>query len=455
MQASSLQIRETQQKSSPLGNIPELAYKKTAKNALQTLEMPEYIASDSSDKKHFLSLILRKVLYGSGYANFFKSLSLCMSSAIPASGIRKSDGSFYSTGSPGHVQVHGYDAKLGYAWVKKCGNPLLCFTCAPKVRYKRAQEVRQACEWMLAHGRSWALVTYTAPHYADIDPVGFMDRFREARSRFKSGTPWVKFKDWSGYEHGISALEVTLTHPAYGIGAGAHIHFHDIWFFDHAPFTPAEAKKMQKDLLKRWHQSCLAAGIEIRKEKDFLKHGLQIKLPMAKGKVITDPQMLLDMAEYISDRAACEISPGIFSKKGKLPRHVSHFEYMALALTKYPQARPYMLKLMHALAGETWMRWTKGLKSLVGVSEKSDKDLLKEEVGDAIYDFKKEDWKAVDKHKLQRRLMRSVAHMEEAWKNFGEVSEEELAKLINQTVSIIKSGFDPVTLDPLFERLRL
>lgn len=411
----------------------------------ESLEIfPKHVATDASDRRHWLADIQRRVLAGMQMEGYFKSLVACMAAPIPACVQGKSD-EVYETGSPGVVQLHDYGkgdgegsqgSRYGFAWLKRCSSALLCFTCAPKIRYKRAEEVRRACRWAIDRGMGVMMITFTAPHYGDTDPRRQMEAFNAAKRRFKSGRWWQAQKEAIGYAHSIRALEVTLTHPRHGLWNGSHIHDHGLYFCNHAAFTAAEASRLRAAWIARW-KACLAAeGIEIRNPLAFERHALKISLPRARGKVV-DTEALSAMADYVADKLAVEISPAIFTKKGMAGgrEHINHFEYFALALTRYPQARPYMLRLMVALKGRSWMQWTRGLKAAAGIEEKSDEEVLQEACGEFVRDYDtKTEWAPINRRKLQRRYIRAMLD-----------DGGEAVDAADRMLAIILGGFDPLT----------
>lgn len=467
----------------PSGPVPSVINANLRPDPKSLEIFPAHVAGDASDRRHWLADIQRRVLYGMRAVHMFGRIANCMSRPIPAGGLRK-DGTAYETGAPGKVQLHQYaDDAYGFAWVQHCGNPLLCFTCAPKVRHKRRQEVRAATAWALNQCLAPIMITFTAPHYADTDPRRQVDAFQAAKRRFKSGRWWQEQKAKIGYKHSIRALEVTMTHPQYGLGNGAHVHDHGIYYCDHLIFTSKDVDGLLADWLPRWRDCLLAEGVEIRDMDAFWRYGLDFSLPRVRqvtkrnkdGEdeiiLIVDDAEAGKMADYVADDMAAtispalwamkkrdgnekteiinkddvadqiswEISPGIFGKKGRgnseKDKHINHFEYFALALTKYKECRPYMLKLMVALKGRSWLQWTRGLKQAVGIEEKDDADLMREDGGGVIreYDTQKE-WYPINNRKLQRRYIRAMVD-----------DGGEAAETADRMMRIIKAGFDPLT----------
>lgn len=428
---------------------------------------PAVVRLDSSDRRHWLADRQRRWLYAIGKAGLFRSLVACEAVPIPAGGVR-GDGSLFATGSPGKVELHLYDspdgesgAGYGFAWLKTCGSALTCFVCAPKIRYKRGEEVKQACAWALENNMSVMMTTFTAPHYWETDVRKQMDAFNAAKRRFRSGKWWKMQKDFLGYRHAIRALEITMKHPAFGLGNGAHIHTHELDFCDRAPLDDAEVKYLLSKWLPKWRDCLLKEGVEIRDMEAFYRHGIEISMPHKDGKAL-DADALVKMAGYVADSTAIEMSPGIFSTSadklaaemapgvwvktgrgdgGEKSKHINHFEFMALALTKYPEARPHMLRLMAALKGRAWMTWTPGLKAEVGIEDKTDKELLAEKVGAKVRSYvTSTEWTMINRHKLQRRYIRAMDQDLE-----GNLEPGAVLDSADRVMRVISAGYDPLS----------
>lgn len=461
-----------QQFAARFGDVPSEIHR-NLRPRLESLDIfPREVRSDHADLWYWLADIQRKVLAGMGKSGRFRSLVWCSSAPIPAAGKRK-DGSIYSTKMPGKVELHAYPgaesgAEYGFYGLKRCGNAMMCFTCAPKVHRKRRDEVRQAVEKGIGEGMSIMMVTMTAPHYRDTDPRRQVDKFKEAQRLFREGRWWQEQKAKIGFHGCIRALEVTMPDPrdeaAKRAGNGAHVHTHELDFCARAPLTDDEARALRERWLWRWRACLLAVGIEIRDEEAFRRHGLDIALPRARGRTyaahgvetaaqsgervtIDDADAIMAMAEYVADRAGAEISPGIFTKAGRKSKknanRISHLEYFALALVQCPEEREYMLKLMTALKGRAWMYWTRGLKAWAGIEDKTDEELMVEEGGTLVrqYDAKRE-WAPISRHKLQRRYIRAMVDQ------VGPMTEDNAGQVVavaDRLVRVIQAGCDPLT----------
>lgn len=348
----------------------------------------------------------RREIFKAGLGDEFKSLVKCHAVPVPAFS-KKKDGTYSKTGSPGCVEAHYYggdgDRPIGYAWVYKDANALLCFVCAPKIRYYRAAEVQFACKAMIDLGYSWCFWTFTAPHNLFTDPDTQVKKFNEAKRLLKSGRWWKDFKKRWGYEHCIDAVEMTDDHPRSIKKSGCHWHSHDLPFFLRDPLTADEAAAMQAEVATRWVDCLLKVGLCTEEKKaDALAHAFRLDRPRK-------PKKTVELAAYLAKGASCELTPGIFTKIGRIPARITHWELMTLAFSGvYPELVPRALAVMRALKGKHWLHWTPGLRRLVGLEDVSDQEIMEERKSLPVYQFKGDSWRKVDSQKWQVNLLNAA-----------------------------------------------
>lgn len=410
MRVPTSQVREKRGRASPLGSLTEFAV------------VPEIIEDFSSYENRVkqrwrLAWAQREAIFKAGMANEFKSLVKCHAvPVLPFS--RKKDGTYSSTGSPGCVEAHYYgqsdERPVGYAWLHKDSNALICFLCAPKIRYYRSQEVMAACLSMMEQGYGWFFLTFTAPHDLNTDPCQQVKLFNKAMQLFKAGNSffghkWEYFKKGCGFEHQISAKELTDDSPTSVKKSGCHWHAHVLIFFRKDVFfsNPMAIRKLRKELALRWVACLEKVGLcPLEKRKAALRHAFRLDVPRKPKNPIEDAEKA---AKYVAKGAACEISPGIFTKNGRLPDRISHWEVMALAFSgRFPGLVPRALAIMKALKGKDWLRWTPGLKKLCGLEEVSDEEIMQEKKSLPVYQFKGDSWQKVDRQKWQINLLNAV-----------------------------------------------
>lgn len=407
-----------------------------------------------------------------------KRLCVCSRFPVPKR-VKRKDGEWVETGSPGRIEAHWYgkgredeasgkNNPLGYVWVQKCANPLSCFVCAPKIRLFRGLELKAACEAIIKKPCwSWFFLTLTAPHDWQTEAGPQIKAFQEAARRFKSGRWWQDFKDRWGIKdfHQIKAVELTADAPWSEKPTGIHWHSHSICFYERdGEFAPGEAAIMQSEAQARWVQCLKGAGIPIRSFFDALNIGLRLELPRKPKNNGSVVDAVNQAADYLSLGAVIEIAPGVRTKVTHREDRVTHWQFMELALTKYPYLQTRMVAVLKALKGRHWLHWTPGLKELCGLEDVSDEDIMKEHVSLPMADFKGDVWGFVDDRKAQSRVMAAVCEEVEREVDVSvpaSVFEDDDALYARykavvrdafvSVVRILVDGYDPLTGEELLE----
>lgn len=377
--------------------------------------------------RHFLQWRLKTELFKANLGESFKSLFKCCSHAIPAA-VRKKDGTYAPTGSPGHVQIQAYEDKsrrTGLAWMQKCANAFFCFVCAPLIRYKRGEEIAQICSKMLSKGYKFFFVTRTAPHDEKTDPVAFLDAFNEAARIFGQGKAYTKFCEKFGIEYQIKALEATDDSPLAKVKSGIHFHHHVLVFYkSKEDLTENQTEELRNFFVKQWTKALQAVGLcpagdlaydenfkkwysvdGNQKINDVLRVAIRIDFPRINKRI---KRTYEEIVKYLVKGAGIEMTPGIFSKNPRMPDRINHFELIALALTKYPESLPRAFHIMKALKGRSWLQCSPNLKALCGVAEKTDDELIKGNKSVVLTDLNNDTLREIDKNKFQADLIQSI-----------------------------------------------
>lgn len=439
----------------------------------------------------WLAGALKRAIITMGKWHVFKTLCGCHRYPVPAYS-RKRDGTLVPTGAPGAVQLSYYrsvdegesadggeGARLpfGYSWVRKCESSLLCFVCAAKIRWHRANEIMEICLIMRNLGYKWIFVTYTAPHNLDTDPVEQVRRFNEARRRFKSGRYFQeRYVDDFGFLGDISSVELTLDHPDSEMKTGPHYHVHCITFIKHDDYiTPGEKDILEAEWQARWAKCLMDVGICTGDQLyDVLHYGLKIELQRQIVGNCSDDDLRRSIddeliAKYETKGAAAEISPYIFSKDGNRPDRVSHWEYIALSLTTHRECIDYTMKIVSALKGRHAFHFSPKVMAVANMDIATDDEILREKSGDVVFDFTAEEWNAVDKYKAQPRIL--VAAVDDIEKfgidvtnlpvvedgdgsgglDFSDEKVQKVCAVFRDKVDLVVAGIDPISGFPLAE----
>lgn len=283
-----------------------------------------------------------------------------------------------------------------YGNLMVCSNVWLCPCCANKIGKKRAIEISKTIGWAYSNGYTVVMLTFTHSHTLKDNLKDLKESHSLALMEFKSGTRyngvnWKYIKENIGYIGGITGNEVT-----YGVN-GWHWHSHCLYIVKNDEWI----RNNEKVLKKRWYQCLKSSGLKI-KMKDIMAHGLDIMYDCH----ATD--YLVKMGKnWGADR---ELTGGARKKaKGKSP-----FELL-LGNQKKEDLFIEYAKAVSLEAKTSQIRYSKGLKELVGLREKTDEELNleKEEVKEIKY-LSIEDWKLILKYKA-RSLILELAESEEGF----------------------------------------
>lgn len=428
------------------------------------------------DFRAYLALRQRQEVIRAGRYPRFKALCGCSQYAVPFMR-KKKDGTPYFTGSPGEVQfVWHEDGGLSTTWAQRCSSPMLCFECAPKIRHFRSVQLQTICRRMYEAGYSWQFWTFTAPHDLNSDPDDQVELFRKAYRLMIKDRRWRLFRDRVGQKFTIVAVEMTDDGPDSSSKSGCHFHYHVIVFFDHPEFLQSEADEMRAFVSRRWVDCLLEVGlISSERTEAALKIAFRLDVPRKPQKKplkrrLTDEEkqkILQDTAAYIAKGASCELTPGIFTKKGRVASRISHWDLMALAFTTRPGLVPRALAVMQALKGRHWLTFSPGLLAFCGLKDLSDEDILKQTDDISIHSFDEEEWKTVSEFRSRARLVRKVTQEAldcgldlvvdrpsvdfENRKFFPSDKVDRMEGWLLHALGILEAGRDPITEEKLAE----
>jgi hypothetical protein len=217
----------------------------------------------------------------------------------------------------------------------RCGSVWTCPVCGRKILKEREKEIEQAVEFFGDSKNRMFMVTLTARHKKTTDLRSFAKSFRNARRRVSRNRSYIQFRrQCAGY---ITAAEITWSEKN-----GWHWHVHELWF--DCPFAP--------DFSDLWQESLKKEGLSCIKSRGY------------------DVRETFNASEYMSKwKSERTWTPGkevAGVRKGQA--------VWDLAPTRYDLVAEHY----HATRGMRRISWSKGLKKLVGLNEKSTGELLDE-----------------------------------------------------------------------------
>lgn len=259
-----------------------------------------------------------------------------------------------------------------------CSRIWQCPVCASRISSERAQELMRATSKWHDNGSFCALFTYTLSHIA-IDPLTeLLGALREAHRAFKSGRWFQDIKAGYFWRGSVSALETT-----YGKN-GWHPHIHELVFFD--AMIGSDFDKLEEDAKEHWR-----VMVAQQKQMASWTHGLDIRETDTEiyeyvSKYGVMPKVTRWTAEAEVTRAPVKRS----SKDG-----ITVWQILSQAADGNKASAKLFLEYSAVFKGRNQLVWSKGLKSLLGIDEKSDEEIIETEVHTylVLQSLSREEWK--------------------------------------------------------------
>jgi hypothetical protein len=290
-----------------------------------------------------------------------------------------------------HLMKSKEHQKAFFTGLVTCGSVWSCPVCSVKIQERRRLEIAKAIEWAYANGLQPVMVTLTFPHSRWDSVADLLSGQKDALTRLRKGAAWDRFKEYSGYEGLIRALELTFGEH------GWHPHTHELWFVSRSAVadlsTPearereAKARKcsvsdldhlvdMKSEIIKRWETACRASGmLADDKVAAFRKHAVDVKGWCSASEYLAKMD---DAKHWGVDREIAKASSKAGKAKGMHP-----FGLLAEAGEGNDVAGYKFVEYSLAIRGKAQLFWSRGLKKRVGVDEKTDEELAEEETDSA------------------------------------------------------------------------
>lgn len=271
-----------------------------------------------------------------------------------------------------------------------CGNVWTCPVCAAKVQERRRLEIAQAFDWAYGNDKKVVMVTFTFPHYAHQKLKDLLDMQKDAFKRLRAGQPWKRVKDEFGYTGLIRSLEVTLGDN------GWHPHTHEAWILD----KDASVIALRNRVAKRWLSMCQKVGLVPKgKEAAFLRHAVHVVDNCSTSEYFAKQD---DSRHWGADRELAKAS----SKTSKSAKGYHPFALLAehaKGEEGKKDAGSRFLEYLEAMRGKAQIFWSRGLKKLVGLEDKTDEELAEEQTdkADMLGLLDSDQWRLIIKHQAK------------------------------------------------------
>ena len=303
--------------------------------------------------------------------------------------------------------------KAHYSNLQRCASVWNCPVCAAQISEVRKVEVKTAIDGYRESGGSVSLLTLTVPHYTSSHLKTLLDRLRIATRRFFNGTRTSKaFWTASSKEHHIKALEVT-----HGLN-GWHPHYH-VLLFSRTPMTDDD----QALMLELWQDACRIAGLPRPNH-----HGVDLR----NGEYAD---------QYVSKWGLEHELTKAHLKKGSTS--YTPWDLLTYSMIDFKTTPPLDFgKLFQEFAlsfkGSRQLVWSRGLKALFGIGEKTDLEATEETEKISVLGMSIEHdlWPLVPKYGLRVQMLEAVEHDQlhgtfTALELLGSLAEREYLHLID------------------------
>lgn len=255
------------------------------------------------------------------------------------------------------VEVERESGRGRYGGLMACGSIWACPVCSANIRHQRSLEIEQgALEW-LRRGGALVMVTLTTRHHRGMPLDDLWQMVIDAFGHLRSGRPSQRLRHALGEVGYVRSLEVTTGRN------GWHPHLHLLLFVKGDP--EAAAARIEHEWGERW---CAFIG-----DRGFPRP----QMPHAVHARAVTKSDVGDYLAKVQDGYGGEWGPSQEIARGDLKRPRGESgqtpfglidEYVAGDLSALAAWREYEA---HS-KGRSAIRWSRGLRDLLGVDEVSD-----------------------------------------------------------------------------------
>lgn len=343
------------------GNLPLAAGGKKGGAAALGKDYELAVTPEQKYDKFVLQSIAKKALPGERVAICFRNRR-CKDSEVEVWKHRSSEKAFY-----GNLAV--------------CGSVWQCPVCAAKISELRKKELRCAVNGHLKTGKL-AMLTLTFSHQKGDRLKETMAKFSKAVDRFRSGKRYDLVRKKMGLIGTIRSFEIT-----YGAN-GWHPHIHILMFYTHE----IDLEEVEDELMELWLLALSSTGLKANR-----KFGLTLQ----------DAEKASD---YVSKWGVEHEMTKSHSKKGK-QGGMTPFDFLREFLATGNDAMlDKFREYAEAVKRKRQLIWSKGLKQMFLLEEKTDEQLANEKVeeADLIGTIEDEVWKWIVRSEKRGQFLRLV-----------------------------------------------
>lgn len=254
------------------------------------------------------------------------------------------------------VSVHlGSEGKAFYSGLRVCGSVWACPVCASKISERRKAEVQSSMAVAKAKGWNVLLVTLTVSHTKHSDVKFLAENVPKAFSKMWDGRAGVQLRESLGLKGYIRALETTMGKN------GFHPHLHVLMFVDRK-LTPGQVHEF---VSPQWQKMAVRVGLS----EPSLDRGCRVDDGSKAGAYVAKTSWGLE-----SEVTKAQVKKG---KNGSF----SMMDLLLLSEAGDTLAGKAWQEYIEAFQGKRQLVWSKGLKAVLSVEEKSDEEIAEEITG--------------------------------------------------------------------------
>lgn len=252
--------------------------------------------------------------------------------------------------------------KAHWANVQRCGSIWTCPVCAKQITEKRREELKTGLTtWKNAHSGGVLLLTLTFSHSVNQPLKSLLEGQKRAYKRFCENTRVVNLLKRIGVTHKIKGFEVT-----YGAN-GWHPHNHILLLTEH---NVLNFGIYQEELAQIWISCCTRSGLNA----PSMQHGLDIR----DGSYAEQYVSKWGLEHELTKGHVKQGRNGSFTPFDLL--NYSMVDGEMNGRTAASLFQEYAI----ATKGARQLVWSRGLKALLGIEEKTDEELAEETENEAI-----------------------------------------------------------------------
>jgi hypothetical protein len=246
--------------------------------------------------------------------------------------------------------------------LQRCGSIWSCPVCATQITEKRRSEMGKLIKfWNEQPNSDIKLMTLTFSHSQSEPLKVLLKKLRHALAMFYGHRTYKKLADVCGIRYKVKSLEVT-----YGSN-GWHPHLHILLMTNDVNDL---AFSFRDELAKLWMHCCVSKGLK----SPSMEHGLDIRDGSYAEQYVAKWGLDYEMTKgHIKQGRKESISP---------------FDLLQLSIEDQEIHGKVPSKLWQEFAismkGEHQLRWSNGLKKLVGIDEKDDQEVVDETDDESI-----------------------------------------------------------------------